>query len=364
MKSQAERLPSAGVMREEDAGSEVYYILTDHLGSTSLTYRASDGQTAMQKYKPWGEVRQVTGELPTDRTFQGQFDAGWGLYFFKARWFDSALGRFAQADSIVPGAGNPLAWDRYAGLGNNPVRYTDPSGHNPECGPDGIFCDPDFSLESLYACNNCNNMDENVVGAAVSAVAKSFSSFTQLSDAAAFWMVYGFVTFARVTSYMDFEGNVYTSGAITKNANRIEFASLAYEGISNAGLAFLRGTNHIIHELGHAFAHTAIGAYAYNDLTNDMANNADLRRDDPSPGQSYGFASGYSYFYFQFSFDYNPSSSNEIFADMFVGHVTNTWYVGSFEKGWGIENANVDYKKMAEEKSKWISNFMDGAFGR
>ena len=25
-----------------------------------------------QKYKPWGEVRQVSGELPTDRTFQRQ----------------------------------------------------------------------------------------------------------------------------------------------------------------------------------------------------------------------------------------------------------------------------------------------------
>jgi len=34
-----------------------------------------------------------------------------------------------QPDSLVPGAGNPLAWDRYAYTLNNPVRYTDPSGH-------------------------------------------------------------------------------------------------------------------------------------------------------------------------------------------------------------------------------------------
>ena len=46
-----------------------------------------------------------------------------------ARWYDPALGRFAQADSIVPGAGNPMAWDRYAGMMNNPVRFVDPSGH-------------------------------------------------------------------------------------------------------------------------------------------------------------------------------------------------------------------------------------------
>ncbi|GAB4580235.1 MAG: hypothetical protein Fur0022_29740 [Anaerolineales bacterium] len=38
----------------------------------------------------------------------------------------------AQADSIVPGAGNPLAFDRYAYTLNNPLRYTDPTGHASE----------------------------------------------------------------------------------------------------------------------------------------------------------------------------------------------------------------------------------------
>jgi hypothetical protein len=36
-----------------------------------------------------------------------------------------------QADSIIPEPGNPLAWDRYAYANNNPLYYTDPSGHNP-----------------------------------------------------------------------------------------------------------------------------------------------------------------------------------------------------------------------------------------
>ena len=39
------------------------------------------------------------------------------------------MGRFVSADSIVPGAGNPQAWNRYSYTVNNPLKYTDPSGH-------------------------------------------------------------------------------------------------------------------------------------------------------------------------------------------------------------------------------------------
>jgi hypothetical protein len=42
--------------------------------------------------------------------------------------YDPALGRFIQADSIIPGI-SAQAWDRYAYANNSPVRYTDPSGH-------------------------------------------------------------------------------------------------------------------------------------------------------------------------------------------------------------------------------------------
>jgi RHS repeat-associated protein len=52
---------------------------------------------------------------------------GFGLMFFNARWLDPQLGRFAQADSIVPGGVQGL--DRYAYVNNNPLRYTDPTGH-------------------------------------------------------------------------------------------------------------------------------------------------------------------------------------------------------------------------------------------
>jgi RHS repeat-associated protein len=116
------------------------YLLGDHLGSTSLAVDAANGDKVETRYKPWGEVRFTTASatLPTRYTFTGQYSyisddatdlgtAGFGLLFYNSRWYDPALGRMAQADSIVPGG--VQGFDRYAYVNNSPVRYTDPTGH-------------------------------------------------------------------------------------------------------------------------------------------------------------------------------------------------------------------------------------------
>jgi RHS repeat-associated protein len=85
------------------------------------------------QYDPYGEV--ITSTLPmtlTDRLFTGaRFDGTIGLYQMGARWYDPALGRWIQADTIVPEPGNPQALNRYSYVYNNPLRYTDPSGYGP-----------------------------------------------------------------------------------------------------------------------------------------------------------------------------------------------------------------------------------------
>jgi len=58
--------------------------------------------------------------------------------YYNARWYDSQLGRFAQADTIVPGG--VQGYDRYAYVNNNPLRYTDPSGHSVDCGLGDAYC--------------------------------------------------------------------------------------------------------------------------------------------------------------------------------------------------------------------------------
>ena len=106
------------------------YLLGDHLGSSSVTTNASGVKTASALYKAFGETRFSSGALGTDYKFTGQREqAELGLYFYGARWFDPSIGRFTSPDTMIPSTQGTQAWDRYAYVNNNPVRYTDPTGH-------------------------------------------------------------------------------------------------------------------------------------------------------------------------------------------------------------------------------------------
>jgi len=54
------------------------------------------------------------------------------------------INRFLQPDTIVPGAANPQAWNRYSYVLGNPLKYTDPTGHTVACSPyeDDCHADP------------------------------------------------------------------------------------------------------------------------------------------------------------------------------------------------------------------------------
>jgi RHS repeat-associated protein len=112
--------------------STLFYFQGDHLGSSSVAMtQAGTSFYSRQTYYPYGAPRTAEGSaLPTDYTFTGQKnDDSTGLMFYGARYYDATLGRFTQADTIIQNLLDPQALNRYGYARNNPVRYSDPTGH-------------------------------------------------------------------------------------------------------------------------------------------------------------------------------------------------------------------------------------------
>jgi len=80
------------------------YLHGDHLGSVSAATSSTGAILSRQAFTPWGELRAGGGDVTqTTRDFTGQKKDDTGLLFSNARYYDPKLGRFASADSVVPG---------------------------------------------------------------------------------------------------------------------------------------------------------------------------------------------------------------------------------------------------------------------
>lgn len=116
------------------SGNGIFYILNDQLRSTSTVINQAGAVQANQYYYPYGGNRGGAYSSLTTKRFTGQYHesglpGGEGLYYYNARWYDAKLGRFASPDTLVPQPANPQALNRFSYALNNPVRYSDPTGH-------------------------------------------------------------------------------------------------------------------------------------------------------------------------------------------------------------------------------------------
>jgi RHS repeat-associated protein len=116
-------------------GSFVLYFHPDHQGSTAVVTDAQGNLFEDISYDPFGATR--SDSIPPNTTsnvnhkYTGQeLDAETGLYNYNARLYDPDLGRFLTPDTIVPDPENPQALNRYSYVINNPMLYSDPTGHS------------------------------------------------------------------------------------------------------------------------------------------------------------------------------------------------------------------------------------------
>jgi len=302
---------------------------------------------------------------------------GFGLMFYNARWYDPTLGRFAQADSLVPAG--VQGYDRYAYVNNNPLSFTDPSGHV-ACTDDG-YCGYGDYLASLdqqaedYGATFTHTGEKDWtarnktialqaiqdVGTALlrdycSLLARMGDGCDSYSAVDIFRNVYG--TSANDPLILQWGcSECNGGGGYTYSTHKIGFASLSEPtmgmgGYRTSAMASTEAINNVVHELGHAFAgrwnlpgggYNNFGPYGTGRIPGNLVSDAGFYL-YPKP-----YGASLTWRQHPCSWD-SPCSSHEVFADMFLG-----WTYGD----WDDDRAGRDRRVfMSQNMGAWIVNLV------
>jgi RHS repeat-associated protein len=123
-----------------DSSGNVFYYLSDHLDSSRVIAQSNGTVCYDADFDPFGGEHIFTNTCPQGYKFNGkERDAETGNDDFGARSYASTFGRFLSPDwSAIPAPvpyadlGNPQSLNQYAFVRDNPVAFSDPSGHQPE----------------------------------------------------------------------------------------------------------------------------------------------------------------------------------------------------------------------------------------
>ena len=122
-----------------EKGGQNYYYHADGLGSITEITNQSGGAIQRYTYSSFGEIEsQQDSNFVQPYAFTSrEFDSETGLYFYRARSYDSLSGRFLQEDPLGLSV-NSLSLYTYAL--NNPVLFGDPNGEDAIVLPTIIAC--------------------------------------------------------------------------------------------------------------------------------------------------------------------------------------------------------------------------------
>ena len=323
------------------------------------------------RYHPYGGTRYSWGSTPTGYRFTGQReDATIGLYFYNARYYDPALGRFISADTVVPNPHNSQSLNRYSYVLGNPLRYIDPSGH---CIP-GLDCLDEYQQGSeAYGIDfkgNWPKLNKNAVfsGAAIVGQAMrrslikrnrelvregNFASVKYVPDSATlFRLVMGDVTFKRIDgnpitgwaeTHLDWVGNGCNQGEICYDDSMFNSTNGVAWGAQNVGHELVHGIDQRGGRHGRADLNAA--RIGYTDAEGQTVQVAGGGWEDGYERRPIGFE--------EWPWQQNKAPSpGEEFADMFLG-----WAHNHFTN----DAAGVArYQWMSDNMFRWINLAIPG----
>ena len=119
------------VLGNEYIGLDHNYYLTDEQGSVRYVLDAAGNVQNDYRYDAFGQCIAGHENIPNRLRYNAQIeDDLTGLYYLRARYYNTGNGRFTQEDVIYNDGLN-----LYAYCNSNPVMYSDPSGFTKQCDP-------------------------------------------------------------------------------------------------------------------------------------------------------------------------------------------------------------------------------------
>ena len=311
--------------------------------------------------RAWGNVRTKGTGLPTDVGFTSQRADSTGLMYYRARYYAGYLNRWLSPDTIIPQPGNPQSLNRFSYVRNNPLKYTDPTGHREMCDdapcPTTANARPNsygirFTADAGVA---WVEHDLNEVLNAAGTIARSLTAVLRHENWIAnhlegvpllryvptevFRQVFGIVTFNRNAGNC---GNCWAWAANPWGTVQVYVQNVAHGNYTAQNAA---------HELGHTFDWRT-GFQARADLRQKWNDDPAFPRRDPANVDLRGYAG--TRFGWQQS---HSAEASEEYADMFLGWAYNRWETdvnGAFTPD-GAARSNWTSSNMAQ----WIALAID-----
>ncbi|MDA2919342.1 PKD domain-containing protein [Desulfobacterota bacterium AH_259_B03_O07] len=111
-----------------------FFYHKDILGSITEITNSEGSVVQNYVYDSFGQIASQTGVINNPFTYTGrEIDPENGLYYFRARHYDAAVGRFLQEDPVPGSITVPQSLNSYPYVLNNPLNFIDPFGLTPQC---------------------------------------------------------------------------------------------------------------------------------------------------------------------------------------------------------------------------------------
>jgi len=293
---------------------------------------SSGAEVGRQTYAAFGETRTSSGDMLPARLYTGQRALEeLGIYYYNARWYDPYLNRFLSADTMVPGAADSQAYDRYSYSRNNPVKFADPSGHaytgcaNPDgeggCGTGIIHHSTWEQIYGIEFIGSWNGEQKGWVRDAIIDISQKMAeTYSNHNAVFVFRASLGIMAGDPLRFEMGACEMCEGAGAYTQSPRRIEFDyempfSTNRGGTRSDTVVHDLNVHQVIHELGHAFSNrlrygSDLDLYAQLDSAHLVMQGG------------YAEAPENAYLLWQPNHTTNPS---ETFANMVLGWTYDQW---------------------------------------